>query len=130
MDGETALKFVRSRNAEGDEGTDLARARRQQTIFKAIKNKVLSPSVLFSVKKIRLLSKIANESIETDIPKTTSSVLIRRFLEISKKMKSQVIPEDLLENPLVSQKYDFLYVFIPKGGDWTMIHEWVKGLLN
>lgn len=130
MDGETALKFVRSRNAEGDEGTDIARAKRQQEVFSAIKNKALSPSTLFSVKKISNLTKIAYESIETDVLKSTSSVLIRRFLETSKKMKSLVIPEDFLENPPLLERYDFLYVFVPKQNDWINVHEWVKGLLN
>jgi len=33
MDGGAALKFVRSRNAEGDEGTDLARIARQEKVI-------------------------------------------------------------------------------------------------
>jgi len=33
FDGATALKFVRSRHAEGDEGTDFSRSRRQQQKF-------------------------------------------------------------------------------------------------
>src|SRR3990167_5619174 len=45
MDGETALKFVRSRNAEGDEGTDLARSARQQKVIAATKDRVLKPDV-------------------------------------------------------------------------------------
>lgn len=39
MNGETALIFARSRNAEGDEGTDLAREIRQQKILAAIQTK-------------------------------------------------------------------------------------------
>ena len=41
MDGETALKFARSRNAEGDEGTDFARAARQQKVIEALKDRIL-----------------------------------------------------------------------------------------
>src|SRR3990167_7601650 len=37
MDGKTALKFIRSRHADGAEGNDFARNRRQQKILAAIK---------------------------------------------------------------------------------------------
>jgi LCP family protein required for cell wall assembly len=42
MNGETTLKFVRSRNAEGDEGTDFAREKRQQQVILALQKKLLS----------------------------------------------------------------------------------------
>ena len=42
MDGQTALNFVRSRHAEGSEGTDFAREKRQQKVIEAIKNKLIS----------------------------------------------------------------------------------------
>lgn len=36
MDGETALKYMRSRHASGEEGTDLARSHRQQLVVEAL----------------------------------------------------------------------------------------------
>ncbi len=42
MDGATALKFVRSRNGEGEEGTDFARSARQQKVINSIKQRLLS----------------------------------------------------------------------------------------
>lgn len=42
MDGQTALNFVRSRHAEGSEGTDFAREKRQQKVMEAIKNKLIA----------------------------------------------------------------------------------------
>jgi anionic cell wall polymer biosynthesis LytR-Cps2A-Psr (LCP) family protein len=54
MDGTTALKFVRSRRAEGENGTDFARGERQQRVISAIKNKILTRDVLLS--KTRLMS--------------------------------------------------------------------------
>ncbi|KKQ53361.1 MAG: cell envelope-related transcriptional attenuator [Microgenomates group bacterium GW2011_GWC1_38_12] len=55
MDGETALKFVRSRNAIGDQGTDFARQVRQQKVITAIKDKLLSKEILLSPKKLTKL---------------------------------------------------------------------------
>src|SRR5690606_11303223 len=48
MDGETALKFVRSRHAEGDEGNDFARSACQQRVISAIREKVLTTGILFN----------------------------------------------------------------------------------
>jgi LCP family protein required for cell wall assembly len=42
MDGKRALMYVRSRHAEGEEGNDFARGRRQQDIIVAVKTKILS----------------------------------------------------------------------------------------
>ncbi|MFZ5845535.1 MAG: LCP family protein, partial [Patescibacteria group bacterium] len=42
MAGERALKYVRSRHAEGEEGSDFARSRRQQEVFVALKDKLVS----------------------------------------------------------------------------------------
>ncbi|NOY14899.1 MAG: LCP family protein [bacterium] len=42
MSGQRALVFVRSRHAQGDEGSDFARARRQQLLIRSIVNQVLN----------------------------------------------------------------------------------------
>lgn len=40
MDGQRALEYMRSRHAEGDEGTDLARSQRQQLVIAAMLDKL------------------------------------------------------------------------------------------
>jgi len=129
MDGTTALKFVRSRNAQGDEGTDLARAERQQKVLVAIRQKLLSPSSLFSPRKILGIFKVAQKYLETDIDIEAGSILARRMLQSRKGMKTYVIPEEFLVNPPESPRYDNLYVFIPKEGDWSEVQEWVEKVL-
>lgn len=52
MDGATALKFARSRHGNNGEGSDFARARRQQKILEALKEKLLSVGTLINPKKI------------------------------------------------------------------------------
>ena len=81
MDGETALKFVRSRNAIGDEGTDIAREKRQQKIIAAIKEKLLSKEVLLNPTRINNLYKVFISHIETDIDKKTLLTLSRFAIE-------------------------------------------------
>ena len=130
MDGESALKFVRSRNAEGDEGTDLAREARQEKVIQAIKNKVLSADVLFSPKRMKALIGAVRTSTETDMDIDVAAILARRVLEDRENVKSNVLGEEFLLNPPISAKYDSLYVFIPKAGNWNEVHNWVDDLLK
>ncbi|OGM09834.1 hypothetical protein A2W13_01470 [Candidatus Woesebacteria bacterium RBG_16_36_11] len=130
MNGETALKFVRSRNAQGDEGTDLARAARQDLVLQAIKDKVLSTKVLLSPSKINALLKSVKQFVESDIDINSTSVLARKMLQAREKYRSYVLLEEFLINPPISPKYDNLYVFIPKEGNWNKVHEWISQLLN
>jgi LCP family protein required for cell wall assembly len=126
MDGETALKFVRSRNAEGEEGTDLAREARQQKIITAIEEKLLSRDIVLHPKKFLAFLEALRESVETDISAPEIAVLVRRVLSARGSMVSSVLPESYLENPPISPRYDNLYVFVPKDGSWDNLHQWVK----
>src|SRR3989304_3202257 len=126
MNGDMALKFVRSRNAEGEEGTDLARAARQQKILLAIRQKVMSPRVLLSPKKVLAIWKVARDSLETDITAPEAALLLRRALIARETLRSFVLDEELLTHPPVSPRYDNQYVFIPKDGNWDRVHDWVS----
>lgn len=130
MDGTTALKFVRSRNAEGDEGTDLARGARQEKVIAAIKNKVFSKEVILSPRKLLSLYSAVKDYIETDASGSVGAIMARRILVSRNNITSQVIPEDYLVNPEKSATYDNLYVFIPKSGTWLETQNWIKSLLN
>ncbi|MFC1649400.1 LCP family protein [Patescibacteria group bacterium] len=129
MDGDAALKFVRSRNAEGDEGTDLARSARQQLVFSAILNKFLSRDVLSSKESVESTWSVINSSIETDLDMNQLAVLARTFYDYRKVIKTLSIPEDLFLNPPPSREYEYLYVFIPSG-NWENIRNWFSSILN
>jgi LCP family protein required for cell wall assembly len=130
MDGERALKFVRSRQAEGDEGTDLARAKRQQKVLKAIEKKILSREILLSPKKLISIKDVLLKNTETDLEGPSAAVLARWVYEGKNSVNSHSIPEEILINPPYIPKYDNLYVFIPEGGDWTKLHKWVDCTLG
>lgn len=130
MDGEAALKFVRSRNAEGEEGTDLARAVRQQKVLNAIREKVLSLRVLVNPGKVSSILSIIRSSVETDIDPAAGAVLMRRLLSADDNISSEVLSEELLLNPPKSSFYDNLYVFIPRDETWAEVHEWIECVLE
>lgn len=130
MDGETALKFARSRNAQGDEGTDFARSARQQKIISGISKKILSAKILFSPKTLLNLWKIAKSSIESDITDSAGAILARKVVDARGNIKSYVLPEEFLNNPPKSKEFDNLYVFIPTGGNWSQVQAWFDCLFK
>lgn len=132
MNGETALKFVRSRHAEGDEGTDTARSARQQKVISAIENKLMDPKVYLNPKKDLAIWKVVMSSLETDINNEVGVVLARKAFDARNSMNKYLIPEDLLINPPISKLYDKQYVFTPKlgNGRWEDIHKWIKEILK
>lgn len=127
MSGDRALQFVRSRNSEGDEGTDIAREARQQLVITAVKNKILNPKNL-SPKQVKNLVDLVLNHIETDIQKQDLGSLVRVLFNSKDSLNSYTIPEDFLIHPPTSRKYDNLYVFIPKDGSWKSFQEWIKSL--
>lgn len=131
MNGERALKFVRSRHAEGDEGTDFARSARQQQVISAIKDRVLMPEIFLSPKKINSLFEVVNSSTTTDINSESLAILARKIYDGRDSIDSYTIPEQILVNPPISPMYDRLYVFIPKAGNgrWNEIQDWVNTVL-
>jgi len=126
MDGETALKFVRSRNAQGDEGTDIAREERQQKIITAVKNTILSSRTLLSPKKMWGIWKVLKETVETNIDEPSAVILARRTLNARENIKSSVIPKDFFVNPPISSKYDNQYVFVPRNNNWDEVKNWIN----
>mgnify|MGYP001560509092 FL=1 len=131
MDGTTALKYVRSRNGDNDENTDIAREARQQKVISAIKSKILSKGTLLNPFKLYKVWKVVRSSIETDMDFFSMIVLGREMLNVDGNIQSSAIPEGLLINPPESQKYDYQYVFTPKvAGNWGEFQNWIKETLS
>lgn len=130
MNGERALKFVRSRHSVGDEGTDIARAKRQQKIIDAMKIKLTSIGTYKNINKDIEIYKALRSSIIPDFDDKTAAVIARKALEARGSVNSYLIPEELLINPKLLSLYDNQYVFIPKlgNGKWDDLQKWYKGL--
>jgi LCP family protein required for cell wall assembly len=132
MNGDTALEFVRSRHAEGVEGTDIAREARQQLVIDAIKSKITQPKVFLSPKIDLTLLNVVKKYVETDLNLPSAAILARYALNGYKNLKQFIIPQELLFNPPINSVYDQQYVFIPKAGNgkWQEINTWFSSVLN
>jgi len=132
MNGERALKYVRSRHSEDLEaGTDIARSQRQRMVIEAVVSKLTSREIIFSSVKLKEILETVQENTETDLNEDALAVLARRAYQGKNAIESYTIPEDLLYNPPYIPLYNNLYVFIPKagGGNWSEIQNWVKDTL-
>lgn len=125
MDGETALRFVRSRHATGAEGSDFARSQRQEKVISAFKDKVFSLGTILNPIKIVSLYNVLEGSIDTDIKQEEYD----DFIKLARKMehatlKSVVLDEGnpaekrigLLDSPLPRAEFRGQWVIIPRAG--------------
>ncbi len=129
MDGPLALKYARSRHALGSEGSDFARARRQQLILEAVKNKLLSSKTLLNPVMITKLVNELSKSISTNL--NTWEVL--RFWEMFKNVdRSQIINKVLSDAPdglLISGTGENgAYILTPRSGNFSEVRNLVKNI--
>lgn len=137
MDGETALKFVRSRHATGVEGSDFSRSKRQEKVIHAFKEKVFSAQTLTNPVKIISLFDVLQGSIDTDIKQDEYD----DFIKLAQKMKDAEIEsyvidvgdeetgtQGLLTHPEISEEFNYQWVIIPRAGsgDYSEIHTFVS----
>ena len=131
LNGETALKYVRSRNAPDEQGNDFARSKRQQQLILAIKDRVLSPRFLFYPKRINQLIKLIGAHLVTDLPKDQYWSLAKTGLRFrASKLTMAVLDDNHLVNPPANPaKYDNHWVLVPATGNWEEIQDYIAGLL-
>ena len=95
LDGETALKYARTRYTSV--GGDLDRSRRQQQILGNLKDKVFSLNPILDAPKIVSLLGIARETIKTDLSLTDMTSLYDTYQDSKDyTMKSLVVGNNLL----------------------------------
>ncbi|MCL5113580.1 MAG: LCP family protein [Patescibacteria group bacterium] len=126
MDGKTALMFVRSRHAQGEEGSDFARSQRQEKVIKAFKDKIFSVQTIINPARIISLYDITKGSIDTNIKEDEFDDFIRLSQELKNaKIENTVLDTGsdetdrpgLLINPAPSENYSFQWVLLPRIGD-------------
>ncbi len=130
MDGETSLKFARSRHAVGDEGSDFARGKRQQKILSALSAKMLSVAKSGNTGKLEELYEELNSAIERDVQNEEAAFLAKKYLLSGKNDIINIpLPEDLFEVPNVDD-YFGKYVLIPVNNDFPALHKYIQARMK
>ncbi len=132
MDGEKALKFVRSRKTT----SDFDRAARQQQVIEAIQEKALSKDVLGSAGKLKNLYYAVENNINTDMT-------LREMISLAGFAQgldhSHIVQKVIHDDP--GQEGGFLYtperelyngqfVLVPFGGNNDLIHKYSDLIFN
>lgn len=128
LDGTRVLEYIRSRQAEGDEGTDFARSQRQGKVMVAIKKKVLSPAVLLNPGKVSALFHLADEIVDTDLPQDHLPYLWKQIALMGFSQIKTVHFENLLESS--TQNFYGQWVLMPKAEDFSQIQKYLQSQLD
>ena len=130
LDGEMALQFARSRHGNNGEGSDFARAARQQKIILAVKKKLLSPTTLLNPSRITKMIDTLKENIHTNI----STWEMIRLVNLGNIFDSDNISNVVLTTAPGSALYDTYvngaYVILPKNNDWTPVRSLAKNIFH
>ncbi len=127
MNGESALKYIRSRHAEGEEGGDFARSRRQQEVLLALKEKATHPAEWFSSASVSAFARVVDDAIDTDMNIGELLSFGKRFSQIDEGSITRISIESQLYEPPIS--WYGRYVLIPKE-DFAAIHAYIRGQLK
>ncbi len=132
IDGETALKYARSRKTT----SDFDRAKRQQQLLYAIKDKAFSINVLTDAGKITSLYNSVSDSIDTNM----SLAEIIEMARLSKEFdKEGIYPAVLNDDPSscggliytpAREYFARASVLLPAGGNYDYIHQFADIVFN
>lgn len=137
LDGERALKYVRSRKGTNGENTDFARSERQQRLIAAIKEKALSLETLVNPVKIKELYELYSTQTDTNITFQDVQSFYLLSQQIDFEQVTSIVLDDrsaadeggLLYSPTESELYGGAYVLIPRVGDFSQLHAYVQRYL-
>ena len=125
LDGETALKYVRSRSTT----SDFDRARRQQQLLLSLKQKILQAGTAFDPFKLNSLLNIATEHARTNINLDDAN----KLLDLFRQVNAEQIKHSNFEEPdtslLVDQVIGGVSVLVPAGGDFSTLRRYLFQLM-
>jgi LCP family protein required for cell wall assembly len=113
MDGETALIYVRSRHAEGDEGTDFSRSRRQQEVLVALKDELSRPLQIIRLRQNLNIFRALDKATDTDMTVGVLLTLIKTGGKADSRKIRKITLDDMFTSP-PEYLYGGRYVLIPK----------------
>lgn len=133
FDGETALKYVRSRHSTDlATGTDYSRSVRQKEVLSGIKNKLISSETLKNPKMISNLVNLFTTKTNTDIDKSLYFELVKiAIASRNQQLKTYSLNDpDHLYHPQISPAYENQWILLPKNNDPKSITDFISSVLN
>lgn len=119
MNGSRALKYTRSRHGNAGEGSDFARAARQQKVITASKEKILSTATILNPNRLNQLIQVFNKNVQTNISIPDIIRLAQYLPEISNNNIKNHVLDDSPNGPLYPSNLNGAYVLLPKKDNWS-----------
>ncbi|OGF26235.1 hypothetical protein A2303_03485 [Candidatus Falkowbacteria bacterium RIFOXYB2_FULL_47_14] len=131
MDGSLALKYARSRHSAGIEGSDFARARRQQKVIAAVKDKLLSARTLLNPIKISQILGDLNDHISTNLKIWELIKLWDMFGSVDQKNIINKVLDNSESGLLLNTVSDGgAYILLPRSGDFSEIEYMINNIFS
>jgi len=131
MDGATALKFVRSRHGSNGEGSDFARAKRQQKVIFALKAKLISASTLANPIRVNKIINSLSKHISTNMQFADLMYLIKLSRTLHTDQIITGVLDDSQNGFLQSTTgADGAYLLEPKTGNFNNINNYIQNIFT
>ncbi len=133
LNGDLALKYARERHDDPD--GDFGRARRQQQIIQAAKNKVFSGNALFNIFTLNNLFNALGDNLKTNI----SSQELETFYELSRELDTNNIinvtidawnKDSLLKVSHIFYGETRAFILIPRAGNYSEIQDLARNIFD
>ncbi|MFH1837986.1 MAG: LCP family protein [Candidatus Kuenenbacteria bacterium] len=129
FDGDKALKFSRSRYGNNGEGSDFARAKRQQKIIVAFREKFLSFSSLINPQKISAIYEMLKNHLKTDLKIKEVVSLLMAFKDIDTSKIQHFVFDT--SNYLYPEKTEVgAFILSPKAGDFKEMSLLIQNIFD
>ena len=129
LDGATALKYARMRH--NDPESDFGRAKRQQQVMQAVKNKIFSTGTLLNAVAINQFLNTLGENVKTNI----SSSEFGDFLTLIKNLDTNNINNVVLDawksdSLLRGSHMAGISALIPRVGNWSEVQDLAQNIFD
>lgn len=133
LDGETALKYVRERH--NDPEGDFGRAKRQQAVLQAMRERATSLKVLLNPIALSDILDTLGDHIRTDISLEEIETLAELSREFDTKNISTAVvdawkPESLLRVSHVPVGSVAMFILVPRSGNWSEIRSLAENIFS
>jgi LCP family protein required for cell wall assembly len=126
LNGERALIYSRSRHGGNGEGSDFARARRQQQIIEALKEKILSAGTYTNPVTVKKIYDSLSEHVKTNLDLKQMMYLATLGKEVGNNAKTLVLDNSPSGFLVTSEGSNFA----PRGGNFNAINEAIKNIFD
>lgn len=131
MDGDTALTFARSRHGNNGEGSDFARAARQQKVILALKEKMLSYGTILNPVRINSIMKSLDTHMTTNMTFDEMLTFIRKAKTMQTDTLHKIVFDSSPEGPLKDAiGAGGAYLLLPKSGSYEEIQHQVASVFD